>query len=1153
MKKQFWLILFLSIYLNANQKIIFTEKEKKWINNHKSINVGIYENLKPIEYINNEKAFGISWEYLTKVSKITGIKFIPVKQTTSKNALKYLKNETVMLISSRRESFKKQNLIYSVPYFYSKYSIILRSNELHDFSMLYLKDKRFAFVEKYQYHYSLKDIYKNSLKYIKDKDIIDALRDINNYKADFTVLPESVAKYIVSKKYFNKLSIIDNGLKPKAISFTSKQKNKLIIQIINKVINNTNKLQKFSIHKKWIYNIYNLENKKNITFTEDELNYLRAHSIIRYTGNPRWLPFESFTNDGKYIGIVAEYLKKLEKKLNVKFLKIEPESWSDALNMLKNGKVDLLSETSETPLRDKYIISNAYLSNPIGIVMNNKHQYIDGIKNLKNQSVALVKNYGYNKQIEDMFPTFDFIYVKDVKSGLKAVEKGKIDAFICSYAVANYQISKLKLNNIKIVGSTNFNINLAFVSTPSMSTFINILNKAISQMDDKDREKIIKRWIKNHAITHVDYTMAWIIAIFSLVLLSIIIYAYIKISRENERNIIVTKKLAGLNNRFESISNNMHGVIYECELKKDFTILPSYISMGSRYIFEITPEEVKSNIDLVLNLIIKEDLEEFNNLLKSSVANKQVLWQGRILLNGKIKWLSNTFIIKNRDNKTFIDGLIIDITNIKNYELDILEQKRKAELATKSKSEFLSNMSHEIRTPMNAIIGFTDLLTNTDLDKKQISFLSSIKTASKNLLRLINDILDLSKIEAKKIELNNEYIDIKKVLFELDDLFHKACLNKGLTFEIISKNKFEDGFYLDELRLRQILFNLISNAIKFTHVGGIKIEASYSLHKDSNEVELKIDVSDTGIGISKNQIHKIFQNFEQQDGQDSRKYGGTGLGLSISKKLAKLMNGIIKVKSEIDKGSTFSLILNNIKLGNFDNTPKEIKNILFKEAHILVVEDIKSNREVIQETLSLLGLSSNTAENGKIALDMINHETYDLVLMDVNMPVMNGFEALEEIRKNKSLNNIPVIAVSASAMKSEKAEIIQKGFDSFIAKPISKEEIQDVFINFLSYESIEKKDADENIIKNELYLKNDEIQIVKQEFLQNIEDTQRSGKLDDMKVLSHNINKFAEQNNITSLVSWSKELDEALEIFDIQKLEILFINLKKIIQGKHNE
>ena len=801
-----------------------------------------------------------------------------------------------------------------------------------------------------------------------------------------------------------------------------------LIEVVNKGLEEISAEEIEIVKKRWfdkIKTLYSFESVKNPVFSADELDYINSVGEIYISGDPDWPPHSAYDQSGEYVGIIPELWDIILKKSGLRSKRIRADNWGQAIDLLKERKIDVIDCVSRTEERSKYIdFTDVIFSSSLVIIGRDEIDYVNGLNDIGDLTLAVQEGASEIELITRDYPSIKFVYYSDADMAYRDVSAGKVDLFLRHQSDFTYQKKQKMLSNLKIVGPTEYTRDYRVGVQKGNTILLGILNKAMSLITEEEKNAVFDKWIGTERSV-IDYALVRKIVLISLLIILVIIYWNRKLSKE------------------------------------------------------------------------------------------------------------------------------IDLR--KKAEFELVKAMEKAESATRAKSEFLANMSHEIRTPMNAILGFSDLLKKTSLTNTQESYLNTIRSGGETLLNIINDILDISKIEANKLDINKNFFDLHSLIFELKQFFKDKLEAKNLEFLIENNLELPRIIYTDELRMRQIFFNLISNAIKFTDKGYVKVITSFN-DRGNDKIDLRIIIEDTGTGIKIEDQERIFDAFEQAGTSSrSKKFQGTGLGLAITKKLIGLMNGKISVDSVFGKGSRFILDFFEITTdtasgSSISGEGKKDETVTFNGSKVLIADDIESNRLLLKEICKEMGMETLEAENGRQALEIIKLYVPDLILMDVRMPEMDGYEAVEIIKNDPSLKKIPVIAVTASVMSSDKAMINKARFDGYLRKPVILNELTDNLKKFLKYETNREAAETETEIIDKIKDIDVLLEVLENEIASEILIAREKHNFAQIKDLSRKIKELSVRHSSARLKMYADKLYASVMKYDIEEIKIMINNFDDLIQ-----
>jgi PAS domain S-box-containing protein len=538
-------------------------------------------------------------------------------------------------------------------------------------------------------------------------------------------------------------------------------------------------------------------------------------------------------------------------------------------------------------------------------------------------------------------------------------------------------------------------------------------------------------WFYTPLEKELKYTFTLLI---SLGMFSYCLFAYIKGDFISELR-VHRDLLRSLTNKTENgiFITNTVGIIFDLNLQA-----------SQMFGFELDDLRGKDFTVLRKNELTAEEIAEgLNDLESSGFWNKETILKRQ---DGSEFHAYLSISLIERGNQRYLVYRVRDISESKAFEVELVRAKEQAEEAVKTKGQFLATMSHEIRTPLNGVIGMASLLDQTDLDSTQREYVDTIQRSGQSLMILINDILDYSKIENGKMKMEHIDCDLSDVVYEVSDLLRPHAEKKGISFEIDYSTDIPPAVKTDPSRLKQVLLNLIGNAIKFTEKGKIRVSCS-SLSINHSVGEFLIRIEDSGIGIPHEKQHLLFQSFSQVDSSTSRKFGGTGLGLAISKQIIELLGGNMSVESIEGKGSTFSFTL-KCEISDMKALPRNsqlaIQKVDAQKAallRVLIAEDNMVNQNVLKYMLETLGVQADIASNGLEVLEKLKNNVYHIIYMDVQMPEMDGLEATQRIR-SMGYSDLQIIALTANSSPEDRERCLESGMNDFISKPFVLPQLQ---------------------------------------------------------------------------------------------------------------
>lgn len=788
-----------------------------------------------------------------------------------------------------------------------------------------------------------------------------------------------------------------------------------------------------------------------LNLSDEERAWLAAHPVLRIAPTPDFPPVEFYDYAGNYQGITADFLRLLGDRLGVRFIHERLPSWAAVVEKTRRREVDVWGEAALTPERQVYMdFTSPYLVLPDIIIERQGESAHQSMADLQGKSVAVIADYASARYVRDKYPQLQLVEVPDIQTGLRKLSFGEVDALVAGYAASSFYLREFGLSNLRVVGETGQRWELRMAARNDWPLLAGILQKGLDSISQHQRQEIIAKWIELEDSNRVSHsTLWWFVVIALSATLALVLMGWLwsrslraAIRRQSTALLESEERLSRFfDASFEVLFFHEQGRILDVNPVVQSMLGYQPKAVIGRNILEFVSESSRQVIMEKMATASEEPYEvevkrKDGKVIPVAAHARTINSEGGLLRVVSLTDISERKQMENelRNSKSELERRVEERT----AELKLAMES--AEQANHAKSEFLSSMSHELRTPMNAILGFAQILKMDAHDEQEQGNIQEILKAGRHLLEIIDDVLDLAKIESGTLTLSMEKVDITSLLGECLSLIRPLAARRGI--ELVEQlDSGANYVHADYTRFKQVMLNLLSNAIKYNKEHG---RVTVSCDQVSPAC-LRVAVTDTGPGLDQQQQQKLFTAFERIGAEHSG-IEGTGIGLVITRRLLEMMGGRIGVDSRPGQGSTFWVEMTALESAEHSRvaetpvaaaplTPVQAADVSGK--NILYIEDNPVNeRLVVQLVKKYTPYKIETAPSGRLGLELARGRLPELILLDINLPGMDGYEVFRCLQEDADTRQIPVVAISANAMLSDIRRGREAGFVDYLTKPI---------------------------------------------------------------------------------------------------------------------
>jgi two-component system, NarL family, sensor histidine kinase EvgS len=1027
---------------------VLSNDQWQWLREKETLVLGTYDpDLPPLELVADGKELeGVAADYISIISRELGIKIVVHRFSRREDAFLALAQGDIDMLNTISYRHDQEPLLTSIPYMTALPVAFQRAGNDWIDKEDGFKGKTVVYNPRYVDVKQLQEHFPDAIF----KEISTSMKiysDVAFGHADIGVSSSLSAYYTINKHYPNELKITHVFNNSGYINYTVSvsKKNSYLLKILNKAIKNgISTDQKNIITQRWSGG--GITREKNIDLDSDLMDWIKNNPVIRVGVAENFPPFSYYGTDEQYYGITADFLAAVSTETGLRVKVYRYATIGDLFKGLADNKIDMVADVSPSQNRRKLVsFTRPYLITPMALIVRDSVTGVDSFEKLNGKVLIIPNNHVFIPYIEKNYPKIKMMKVQDVQDAFKSLSDGKGDALLQPLNTARYYIFSLYENKLKI--STTFEDKpavLAFAMNYNKMELRDIIDRALLNITPNETSVLNNRWFSRAVIAPQSWrgfrSYIYQAIVVASVLLSIFIawnvYLIQQIKKRKHAEHALGEQLKFMDTL---INGTPHPIYFRDEKMKLVMCNDSYLQT-----FVVEREQAFNSDEIGYGCLGFDAINEVEMAHKLVVNTKQPIiadrnWQ----LNGHEVTLYH-WLLPYEGSDGVVSGVIggwIDISDRNNLLMQLEAAKEQADQASRTKTTFLATMSHEIRTPLNAVLGTLELALKKP-PGSQHALLEIAHSSARGLLELIGDILDIARIESGKLSLNPERTNLRQLVESVVRVFDGLARQKSLSLKLQSDPELDLDVLIDPVRLKQVLSNLVSNAIKFTQSGEVRVDLeSLSATDGSESRTIKLTVSDTGVGISSHEQARLFQAFAQvKEGA-----GGAGLGLMISRSICQMMGGRLTLVSEEGVGTQVLVELDVLCLPRLSK-PEDIvdDDISLSRLSILIVDDNPTNRALLAYQLDFLGQEVVSAEQGLDALEKWKEQSFDLMITDCNMPIMNGFELTKKIRLAEQQSQQPpivIIGLTANAQLEVRDQCLASGMNGCLFKPVELDDL----------------------------------------------------------------------------------------------------------------